>query len=455
MVARAAGSGPATWALGGLFERLVAGAETGGLLGASLVTQPAGIAPPLHVHTREAEAWYLLEGTLTYQAGDERVDLEPGGFIYLPRGCRTRSAPPQRRPLPRADPAGRRDGPVRRGGHARARAAAARRRRHRRGVARWLAAAPRYGLQVVGPPIPARNGWDAHDGPVHDDSGFVLPRVARFVRERLTPALHRASVAGPGRGVDGAGRAGAVRRGRRAGVPPVRRRRGVGTAVGHGVVPRHRRGARGVGAPGAGRSTSGSPARAPASRPRARCTRPTGWCSAAWSPAPRGAAGPGLQQVHGRLRGRPLRRGRRQPRHDRRLGVGAHPARRPRHRGRRPALPPAARSSSPTLDIDGVGAAAGHLDVDRAGRGAARRPPPPRRGAAGPGARGRRRRPRRRRRPPPRPAAPSSPTCSAGPPTPAPTACTPSATRTSTRRGCGRCARPSARSPARSPTRCS
>jgi len=29
---------------------------------------------------------------------------------------------------------------------------------------------------------------------VHDDSGFVLPRVARFVRERLTPALHRASV---------------------------------------------------------------------------------------------------------------------------------------------------------------------------------------------------------------------------------------------------------------------
>ncbi|MBA3906210.1 MAG: alpha-mannosidase, partial [Pseudonocardiales bacterium] len=29
---------------------------------------------------------------------------------------------------------------------------------------------------------------------MHDDSGLVLPRVARFVRERLTPALHRASV---------------------------------------------------------------------------------------------------------------------------------------------------------------------------------------------------------------------------------------------------------------------
>ena len=93
MVARAVGTGPASWSLGGLFETLVAGAETDGLLGASLVTQPAGIAPPLHVHTREAEAWYVLEGTLTYQAGDERVDLEPGGFIYLPGACRTRSAP--------------------------------------------------------------------------------------------------------------------------------------------------------------------------------------------------------------------------------------------------------------------------------------------------------------------------------------------------------------------------
>ena len=29
---------------------------------------------------------------------------------------------------------------------------------------------------------------------MHDDSGFVLPRLARFVRERLTPALHRAAV---------------------------------------------------------------------------------------------------------------------------------------------------------------------------------------------------------------------------------------------------------------------
>jgi len=34
VVARAAGTGTANWALGGLFETLVAGAETGGLLSA-------------------------------------------------------------------------------------------------------------------------------------------------------------------------------------------------------------------------------------------------------------------------------------------------------------------------------------------------------------------------------------------------------------------------------------
>ncbi len=154
VVARAAGTGAATWSMGGLFERLVSGVETGGQLAASLVTQPAGIATPLHVHTREAEAWYLLEGTLTYQAGGERVELEPGGFIYLPRGVphafRTTSvvrylgltlpgelmdlydevgSPALERRLPDGGVTG-------------------------DDVARWLAAATGYGLRVVGPPIP-------------------------------------------------------------------------------------------------------------------------------------------------------------------------------------------------------------------------------------------------------------------------------------------------------------
>ena len=40
VVSRAAGTGPATWSMGMLFERLVGAEETAGLLGASVVTQP-------------------------------------------------------------------------------------------------------------------------------------------------------------------------------------------------------------------------------------------------------------------------------------------------------------------------------------------------------------------------------------------------------------------------------
>ncbi|KQX69979.1 hypothetical protein ASD06_03020 [Angustibacter sp. Root456] len=45
-LARAAGTGPATWAMGSLFEHLLTGPESGGELGVSLVTQPPGTATP-------------------------------------------------------------------------------------------------------------------------------------------------------------------------------------------------------------------------------------------------------------------------------------------------------------------------------------------------------------------------------------------------------------------------
>src|SRR3954465_13510412 len=82
---RHAGEGPARWALGSLFEQLVGADGTAGSLAASLVTQPPGLASPTHVHTRESEAWFLLDGTVTYRAGTEIVDLVPVDFIYLPR----------------------------------------------------------------------------------------------------------------------------------------------------------------------------------------------------------------------------------------------------------------------------------------------------------------------------------------------------------------------------------
>lgn len=86
VVVRHLGEAPATWAMGSLFEHLVSAEETAGLLGVSLVTQPPGIATPLHRHTKEDEALLVLEGQVTYRAGDETHELAHGSFIFLPRG---------------------------------------------------------------------------------------------------------------------------------------------------------------------------------------------------------------------------------------------------------------------------------------------------------------------------------------------------------------------------------
>jgi mannose-6-phosphate isomerase-like protein (cupin superfamily) len=139
-----------------LFERLVGAEETAGLLGASVVTQPPGQASPLHVHTREAEAWFLLQGAMTYRAGERLIRMTAGDFIYLPRevphAFRTTGTVPVRF-LALTLPGGLLDIYDEVG------IPAAERRLPDAGVsdadvARWLELAPRYGLRVVGPPIP-------------------------------------------------------------------------------------------------------------------------------------------------------------------------------------------------------------------------------------------------------------------------------------------------------------
>lgn len=59
--------------------------ESGGALTAMEVTLPPGIATPLHVHHREAEAFYLLAGTLDYEAGGQLHRLATGSLIWLPK----------------------------------------------------------------------------------------------------------------------------------------------------------------------------------------------------------------------------------------------------------------------------------------------------------------------------------------------------------------------------------
>ena len=42
--------------------------------------------PPLHFHDEQDDTFYVLEGLLTVQAGEEVLDLGPGDFISIPPG---------------------------------------------------------------------------------------------------------------------------------------------------------------------------------------------------------------------------------------------------------------------------------------------------------------------------------------------------------------------------------
>lgn len=47
-----------------------------------------GEEPPSHTHRSEDEMFYVLEGAITFQCGEETFDLEKGGFIFLPAGIK-------------------------------------------------------------------------------------------------------------------------------------------------------------------------------------------------------------------------------------------------------------------------------------------------------------------------------------------------------------------------------
>ncbi len=44
-----------------------------------------GDASPVHVHRRDDEAFFLLDGAMTAWIGDERYEIQPGGICFLPR----------------------------------------------------------------------------------------------------------------------------------------------------------------------------------------------------------------------------------------------------------------------------------------------------------------------------------------------------------------------------------
>jgi len=73
------------WFFGMLAEIKASSADTNGMYTLVEVTAPAGLQAPLHVHYREDEGFYVLEGSVTLEVGDAVVELGPGQHAFGPR----------------------------------------------------------------------------------------------------------------------------------------------------------------------------------------------------------------------------------------------------------------------------------------------------------------------------------------------------------------------------------
>ena len=81
------GEGKAAYVLGDRYTFKASAKETGGAYAVWEFTAPAAAAgPPRHIHEREDEAFYILEGELIFEIGERTVRASAGTFAFAPRG---------------------------------------------------------------------------------------------------------------------------------------------------------------------------------------------------------------------------------------------------------------------------------------------------------------------------------------------------------------------------------
>ena len=72
--------------VGDVYRFLATGEETNGRYALLEAFVPPGGGPPPHVHSREEEGFYVLEGEITFTVNGERVVAAAGAFANMPVG---------------------------------------------------------------------------------------------------------------------------------------------------------------------------------------------------------------------------------------------------------------------------------------------------------------------------------------------------------------------------------
>jgi mannose-6-phosphate isomerase-like protein (cupin superfamily) len=80
-----AGEGEALWAFGVLATIKASGDTTAGRVAVIEHLAPEGAGAPLHVHHREDEWFYVIDGSVTFWVGGDVFEAGAGAFVYGPR----------------------------------------------------------------------------------------------------------------------------------------------------------------------------------------------------------------------------------------------------------------------------------------------------------------------------------------------------------------------------------
>ena len=83
---RTPGEGRTIAVVGDVYRFLATGEDTDGKYAIWEAIVPPGGGPPPHVHSREEEGFYVLEGEITFRVGDEVTVATAGMFANMPVG---------------------------------------------------------------------------------------------------------------------------------------------------------------------------------------------------------------------------------------------------------------------------------------------------------------------------------------------------------------------------------
>lgn len=83
-VLRQPNEGQTVAVVGDVYRFMATGDDTDGKYAMfEAVGRPSG-GPPPHIHSREEESFYVLEGEITFQVGDDRIVAKAGTFANMP-----------------------------------------------------------------------------------------------------------------------------------------------------------------------------------------------------------------------------------------------------------------------------------------------------------------------------------------------------------------------------------